>query len=70
MELKVSRGIVIEDLSWGTKAAWNIFWRSRECWYVLKSIPGVNRTFLADSSACDAVSPVPCQIVEPKETPK
>ena len=37
MELKVSRGIVIEDLSWGTKAAWNIFWRSRECWYVSKA---------------------------------
>ena len=36
MEFKVSRSIVLEDLSWGTKAAWNFFWRFRECWYVSK----------------------------------
>lgn len=37
LELKVSRDIVVEDLSWGAKAAWNIFWRFRECWYVSKT---------------------------------
>lgn len=36
-ELKVSRDIVIEDLSWSTKAIWNIFWRFRECWYASKA---------------------------------
>ena len=36
-ELKVSRDIVIENLSWSTKAIWNIFWRFRECWYVSKA---------------------------------
>lgn len=36
-ELKVSRDIVIEDLSWSTRAIWNIFWRFRECWYVSKA---------------------------------
>ena len=36
MELKVSQDIVIEDLPWGTKAIWNIFWRFRECWYASK----------------------------------
>ena len=37
MELKVSRDTVIEDLSWSTRATWNIFWRFRECWYVSKA---------------------------------
>ena len=37
MELKVSRDIILEDLSWGTKAVWNFFWRFRECWYVSKA---------------------------------
>ena len=32
-ELKVARDIVVEDLSWGTRAIWNVFWRFRECWY-------------------------------------
>lgn len=36
-ELKVLRDIVIEDLPWGTRAIWNIFWRFRECWYVSKA---------------------------------
>lgn len=36
-ELKVSQDIVIENLSWSTKAIWNIFWRFRECWYVSKA---------------------------------
>ena len=35
-ELRVSRDIVIKDLSWGIKAIWSIFWRFRECWYVSK----------------------------------
>ena len=37
MELKVSRDIVVGDLSWGTKAAWNVFWCFRECWYMSKA---------------------------------
>lgn len=36
-ELQVSQDILIENLSWSTKAAWNIFWRFRECWYVSKA---------------------------------
>ena len=35
LELKVSTD-TIKNLSWGTKAIWNIFWRFRECWYVSK----------------------------------
>lgn len=37
LELQVSRDILIENLSWSTKAIWNIFWRFRECWYVSKT---------------------------------
>ena len=36
LELQVSQDILIENLSWSTKAAWNVFWRFRECWYVFK----------------------------------
>ncbi len=36
LELKVSSD-TIKNLSWGTKAVWNIFWRFRECWYVSKA---------------------------------
>ena len=36
-ELKVSRDIVVENLSWSTRAIWNIFWRFRECWYVSRA---------------------------------
>ena len=35
-ELKVSRDIVIKDLSLSTRAIWNIFWCFRERWYVSK----------------------------------
>ena len=35
-ELRVSSDIV-QNLSWGTKAVWNVFWRFRECWYVSKA---------------------------------
>ena len=37
LELKVSQDILVKNLSWSTKAVWNIFWRFRECWYVSKT---------------------------------
>ena len=37
LELQVSRDILVENLSWGTKVVWNIFWRFRECWHVSKT---------------------------------
>ena len=33
-ELQVSQDILVQNLSWGTKAVWSVFWRFRECWYV------------------------------------